>query len=135
MGRAGHFGTSAAKDNIVSELKALSAKRLTPCLSLVIEETADYLFALSTSSRLDQKNQDQCYQAFLVLQSASKTIVSEIAATISERRHSARREERQASTLTAITPSHTNPNVSAVMRFAGSFKIKMATNNCKVGPT
>lgn len=77
------MGTSAAKDNIVSELEALSAKRLTPCLSLVIEETADYLFTLSTSSRLDQKNQDQCYQAFLVLQSASKTIVSEIAATIS----------------------------------------------------
>ena len=83
MGWAGHLGTSAAKDNIVSELEALSAKRLTPCLSLVIEETADYLFTLSTSSRLDQKNQDQCYQAFLVLQSASKTIVSEIAATIS----------------------------------------------------
>lgn len=55
--------------------------------------------------------------------------------TISERRHSTRREERQASTLTAITPSHTNPKVSAVMRFAGSFKIKMATSNCKVGPT
>ena len=83
MGWAGYLGTSAAKDNIVSELEALSAKRLTPCLSLVIEETADYLFTLSTSSRLDQKNQDQCYQAFLVLQSASKTIVSEIAATIS----------------------------------------------------
>jgi len=83
VGWAGHLGTSAAKDNIVSELEALSAKRLTPCLSLVIEETADYLFTLSTSSRLDQKNQDQCYQAFLVLQSASKTIVSEIAATIS----------------------------------------------------
>ncbi len=83
MGWAGHLGTSAAKDKIVSELEALSAKRLTPCLSLVIEETADYLFTLSTSYRLDQKNQDQCYQAFLVLQSASKTIVSEIAATIS----------------------------------------------------
>ena len=77
------MGTTTAKDNIISELEALSAKRLTPCLALVIEETADYLFTLSTSSRLDQKNQDQCYQAFLVLQSASKTIVSEIASTIS----------------------------------------------------
>ena len=77
------MGTTAAKDNIIKELEALSAKRLTPCLSLVIEETADYLFTLSTSSRLDQKNQDQCYQAFLVLQSASKTIVSEIASAIS----------------------------------------------------
>ena len=77
------MGTTAAKDNIIKELEALSAKRLTPCLSLVIEETADYLFTLSSSSRLDQKNQDQCYQAFLVLQSASKTIVSEIASAIS----------------------------------------------------
>jgi hypothetical protein len=65
------LGTTAAKDNIIKELEALSAKRLTPFLSLVIEETADYLFTLSTSSRLDQKNQDQSYQAFLALQNAS----------------------------------------------------------------
>jgi len=46
------LGTSAAKDKIVNELEALSAKRLTPCLSLVIEETADYLFALSPTEFL-----------------------------------------------------------------------------------
>jgi hypothetical protein len=68
------LGTAAATDNIIKELEALTAKRLTPCLSLVIEETADYLFTLSPSSRLDQKNQDQCYQAFLVLQSASQRL-------------------------------------------------------------
>ena len=78
-----HLGTAATKGDIISDLEALSAKRLTPCLSLVIEETADYLFTLSTSSRLDQKNQDQCYQAFLMLQRASKTIVSEITSAIS----------------------------------------------------
>lgn len=77
------MGTAATKDSIISDLEALSVKRLTPCLSLVIEETADYLFTLSTSSRMDQKNQDQCYQAFLILQSASKTIVSEITSAIS----------------------------------------------------
>jgi hypothetical protein len=77
------LGTQTTKDGIVSELEALSAKRLTPCLSLVVEETADYLFTLSTSSRLDQKNQDHCYQAFLILQGAAKTITAEIARTIS----------------------------------------------------
>ena len=77
------MGIQTTKDGIVSELEALSAKRLTPCLSLVIEETADCLFTLSTSSRLDQKNQDHCYQAFLILQGAAKTITSEIAQTIS----------------------------------------------------
>jgi len=46
------LGTSAAKDKIVNELEALSAKRLTPCLSLVIEETADYLLALSPTEFL-----------------------------------------------------------------------------------
>jgi hypothetical protein len=46
------LGTSAAKDKIVNELEALSAKRLTPCLSLVIAETADYLFALSPTEFL-----------------------------------------------------------------------------------
>ena len=78
MGWAGHLGTSAVKDKIVNELEALSAKRLTPCLSLVIEETADYLFALSTRSRLDQKNQDQCYQAFLVLRCAIANRIFEL---------------------------------------------------------
>ena len=39
-------------DKIVNELEALSAKRLTPCVSLVIEETADYLFALSPTEFL-----------------------------------------------------------------------------------
>ena len=82
MGWAGHLGTSAAKDKILTELQALSAKQPTPCLSLVIKETADYLFTLSTGSRLDQQNQDQYYQAFFMPQSASKTIISEIAATI-----------------------------------------------------
>lgn len=77
------MSTSAAKDELISDLEALSAKRLTPCLALVIEETADYLFTLSTSSRLDQKNQDQCYQAFVVLQTASKTIVTEMVAAMS----------------------------------------------------
>jgi len=46
------LGTSAAKDKIVNELEALSAKRLTPCLFLDIEETADYLFALSPTKFL-----------------------------------------------------------------------------------
>jgi len=46
------LGTSAAKDKIVNELEALGAKRLTPCLSLVIEETADYLLALSPTEFL-----------------------------------------------------------------------------------
>ena len=32
MGWSGHLGTSAAKDNIVSDLEALSAKRLTHAL-------------------------------------------------------------------------------------------------------
>ena len=77
------MGTQTDRDGIIGELEALSAKRLTPCLSLVIEETADYLFTLSTSSRLDQKNQDQCYHAFTLLQGASKIITSEIASTIS----------------------------------------------------
>lgn len=52
-----------------------------------MEETADYLFTLSTSARLDQRNQDQCYQAFLLLQSASKVVVSEIATSISTAYH------------------------------------------------
>lgn len=49
----------------------------------MIEETADYLFTLSTSSRLDRNNQDRCYKAFVLLQSSSKTIVSEIIRAIS----------------------------------------------------
>ena len=81
------MGTKAAKGDIISGLEALSAERLAPCLSLVMEETADYLFTLSTSARLDQRNQDQCYQAFLLLQSASKVVVSEIATSISTAYH------------------------------------------------
>ena len=48
---------------------------LEPCFSLVIEQTADYLFTLSASHRLDRDNQDRCFEAFTALQQASGGIV------------------------------------------------------------
>ena len=48
---------------------------LEPCFSLVIEQTADYLFTLSASHRLDRDNQDRCFEAFTALQQASTGIV------------------------------------------------------------
>ncbi|MCH1554291.1 MAG: DUF1631 domain-containing protein, partial [Luminiphilus sp.] len=48
---------------------------LDPCFSLVIEQTADYLFTLSASHRLDRDNQDRCFEAFTALQQASSGIV------------------------------------------------------------
>ena len=40
-------------DTVISALKQQTLDQLKPRLSLVIEETADYLFSLSTSTRLD----------------------------------------------------------------------------------
>lgn len=48
---------------------------LEPCFRLVIEQTADYLFTLSASHRLDRDNQDRCFEAFTALQQASNGIV------------------------------------------------------------
>lgn len=41
----------------------------------MIEETADYLFSLSTSVRLDPVSQNGCYEAFLTLQTEAKLVV------------------------------------------------------------
>ena len=51
---------------------------LEPCFSLVIEQTADYLFTLSASHRLDRDNQDRCFEAFTALQQASNGIVKKM---------------------------------------------------------
>ena len=51
---------------------------LEPCFSLVIEQTADYLFTLSASHRLDRDNQDRCFEAFTALQQASNGIVQKM---------------------------------------------------------
>ena len=48
---------------------------LEPCFSLVIEQTADYLFTLSASHRPDRDNQDRCFEAFTSLQQASGNIM------------------------------------------------------------
>ncbi|MDG1507137.1 MAG: DUF1631 family protein [Luminiphilus sp.] len=75
---------STDRDEIIASLEALAVERLTPCLSLILEETADYLFTLSTSSRLDQKNQDQCYSAFVTLQGSIKSVVHQITRSVSD---------------------------------------------------
>lgn len=74
---------STDRDEVIASLEALAVERLTPCLLLILEETADYLFTLSTSSRLDQKNQDQCYSAFVTLQGSIKPVVHQITRSVS----------------------------------------------------
>ena len=49
-------------DTVISALKQQTLDQLKPRLSLVIEETADYLFSLSTSTR-QSANQNHCYDA------------------------------------------------------------------------
>ncbi len=68
---------------VVSALKEQTLDRLKPRLSLVIEETADYLFSLSTSTRLDRSNQNHCYDAFVILQAESKQVVRQICSAVS----------------------------------------------------
>ena len=71
---------AAADSN--DELMRVFAERantlLEPCFSLVIEQTADYLFTLSASHRLDRDNQDRCFEAFTALQQASNGIVKKM---------------------------------------------------------
>ena len=69
----------------ITSLKALSTEHLKPCLSLVIGETAEHLFTLSTSSRLAPDNQEACYRAFTTLQRASRSVVAEISAAVSQK--------------------------------------------------
>ena len=69
-------------NSVVLSLKTETLDRLTPCLSLVIEETADYLLTLSTSARLDPTNQNQCYDAFLNLQAETKRVVADICGNV-----------------------------------------------------
>ena len=68
----------SSSETVVSVLKQQTLDRLQPRLSLVIEETADYLFSLSTSSRLDPTNQNNCYDAFILLQAEAKQVVQQI---------------------------------------------------------
>ena len=65
-------------DTVISALKQQTLDQLKPRLSLVIEETADYLFSLSTSTRLDPVNQNHCYDAFVMLQTETKQVVRQI---------------------------------------------------------
>ena len=65
-------------DTVISALKQQTLDQLKPRLSLVIEETADYLFSLSTSTRLDPPNQNHCYDAFVMLQTETKQVVRQI---------------------------------------------------------
>ena len=74
-------GTSKAR--IIASLKQQALDRLKPCLLLVIEDTADYLFSLSTSARLDPANQNECYDAFLILQGETKRVVADMCASVS----------------------------------------------------
>lgn len=69
-------------ENIVLSLKQQTLDRLKPCLSLIIEDTADYLFSLSTSARLDPVNQNHCYDAFVMLQAETKQVVAQICAAV-----------------------------------------------------
>ena len=69
-------------NSVVLSLKKETLDRLKPCLSLVIEETADYLLTLSTSARLDPANQNQCYDAFLNLQAETKRVVADICGNV-----------------------------------------------------
>ena len=69
----------------ITSLEALSTEHLKPCLSLVIDETAEHLFTLSTSSRLAPDNQEACYRAFTTLQRASRSVGAEISAAVSQK--------------------------------------------------
>ena len=69
-------------ENIVLSLKQQTLDRLKPCLSLIIEDTADYLFSLSTSTRLDPVNQNHCYDAFVMLQAETKQVVAQICTAV-----------------------------------------------------
>ena len=69
-------------NSVVLSLKKETLDRLKPCLSLVIEETADYLLTLSTSARLDPANQNQCYDTFLNLQAETKRVVADICGNV-----------------------------------------------------
>ena len=69
-------------DTVISALKQQTLGQLTPRLSLVIEETADYLFSLSTSTRLDPTNQNHCYDAFVMLQTETKQVVRQICGVV-----------------------------------------------------
>ena len=72
----------SGSESVVDALKQQMLDRLQPRLSLVIEETADYLFSLSTSTRLDPANQNQCYDAFIMLQAATKQVVRQICSAV-----------------------------------------------------
>ena len=64
-----------SNDEVMHEFAELANTLLEHCFSLVIEQTADYLFTLSASHRLDRDNQDRCFEAFTALQQASSGIV------------------------------------------------------------
>ena len=72
----------SSSETIVGALKQRALDRLQPRLSLVVEETADYLFSLSTSTRLDLANQNHCYDAFVLLQTETKRVVRQICAVV-----------------------------------------------------
>ncbi|MDB3899339.1 DUF1631 domain-containing protein [Luminiphilus sp.] len=91
---------STDRDQVIASLETLAVERLTPCLSLILEETADYLFSLSTSSRLDQKNQDQCYSAFVTLQGSIKPVVHQITCSVSDAFRSCGISQNSAATRT-----------------------------------
>lgn len=69
-------------ETVVSELKQQTLDRLQPRILLIIEETTDYLFSLSTSSRLDPTNQNHCYDAFVTLQTQTKEVVRQICSAV-----------------------------------------------------
>ena len=76
------MGDVSGSKTVVNALKQQTLERLQPRLSLVIEETADYLFSLSTSTRLDPANQNHCYDAFVMLQAQTKPIVGQICSAV-----------------------------------------------------
>jgi hypothetical protein len=72
----GHtLGAVDINDDLARPFVERANELLEPCFSLVIEQTADYLFTLSASHRLDRDNQDRCFEAFTSLQQASGNIV------------------------------------------------------------
>lgn len=83
-----------SSESVILSLQQQTLDRLHPCLSLVIEETADYLFSLSTSSRLDPANQNHCYDAFVILQGQTKQVVTQICAVVEGRFVSLKERQR-----------------------------------------
>ena len=83
-----------SSESVILSLQQQTLDRLHPCLSLVIEETADYLFSLSTSSRLDPANQNHCYDAFVTLQGQTKQVVTQICAVVEGRFVSLKERQR-----------------------------------------